>query len=424
MPRVAKKLSAIELTRLGPGLHAVGGVAGLLLQVSAGSGRSWLLRTVVGTKRREIGLGPYPEIGLAIARQKAAEVKEQIRSGIDPVEQRKANRAELIASQMRGLLFSQAVDMFTPLKMAELSEGKYRAQWRDSIDHYAIPALGQMLVNDITLQDILRVLEPIWTEKTVTADKLRRKLNEILDYATVKGHRTGPNPARWEGNLSMVLQAPSSVSGEENYPSLQLRDAPRFWAAVLGRHGMGALALRFQMLTVTRAGAVRFMTWREVDIPGCMWTVQPGRESAKIGRRDSAKRVPLSGAAVDLLKSLPRRNETDFVFWGPSGVALSDATLAKLMRVIHEAEVAAGGPGFVDAKTCEVVVPHGTRSTFKVWATEQTDYDWNLSEAALWHKLGGKVEQAYARTDMVEKRREMMEKWAGFLQSSIKGKAD
>lgn len=415
MPRVAKKLSAIELTRLGPGLHAVGGVAGLMLQVSEGSGRSWLLRTVVGTKRREIGLGPYPEIGLAIARQKAAEVKEQIRSGIDPVEQRKANRAELIASQKRGLLFSQAVDMFTPLKMAELSEGKYRAQWRDSIDHYAIPAMGQMLVNDITLQDILRVLEPIWTEKTVTADKLRRKLNEILDYATVKGHRTGPNPARWEGNLSMVLQAPSSVSGEENYPSLQLRDAQRFWAALLGRQGMGALALRFQMLTVTRAGAVRFMTWREVDIPGRMWTVQPGRESAKIGRRDSAKRVPLSGAAVELLETLPRRKDTDLVFWGPSGVALSDATLAKLMRVIHEAEVATGDPGFVDAKTGEVVVPHGTRSTFKVWATEQTDYDWNLSEAALWHKLGGKVEQAYARTDMVEKRREMMEKWAGFL---------
>lgn len=277
-----------------------------------------------------------------------------------------------------------------------------------------------MLVNDITLQDILRVLEPIWAEKTVTADKLRRKINEILDYATVKGHRIGPNPARWAGNLSMVLQAPSSVSGEENFPSLQLRDAPRFWIALIGRHGMGALALRFQMLTATRAGAVRFMTWREVDIKGRIWTVQPGRQSAKIGRRDSAKRVPLSGAAVELLEMLPKRNDTDLVFWGQSGVALSDATLAKLMRVIHEAEVSAGGLGFVDVKTGEVAVPHGTRSTFKVWASEQTDYDWNLSEAALWHKLGGKVEQAYARTDMVEKRREMMEKWAGFLAQAQK----
>jgi hypothetical protein len=163
-----------------------------------------------------------------MARQKAAELKEQVRKGIDPIEQRKAHRAEIIAAQKRGLLFSQAVDLFTPVKMAELSDGKYREQWRDSIDRYALPALGKMLVHDITLQDILRVLEPIWTEKTVTADKLRRELNEILDYATVKSHRAGPNPARWDGNLSMVLQAPGTVSGEENTRLYSCRISPAF----------------------------------------------------------------------------------------------------------------------------------------------------------------------------------------------------
>lgn len=220
MRKRAKEISAIELKRLEPGTHAVGGVAGLHLQVTQGGGRSWLLRAMVGIKRREIGLGPYPEVGLAGARQKAAEARDLIRQGVDPVERRKAARAQLVATHKHGLMFSQAVDLFEPVKATELSKGKYRDQWRDSIDKYAIPFLGQTLVQDITLQDILRVLEPIWPTRTVTADKLRRKLNEVLDFATVKGHRGGPNPALWEGNLSLVLPSPSIVSGEENFPAL------------------------------------------------------------------------------------------------------------------------------------------------------------------------------------------------------------
>ena len=415
MPRRAKELSAIELRRLTAGVHAVGGVAGLYLQVSEGAGRSWLLRVTVGTKRREIGLGPFPEVGLAVARQKAAEARESIRQGVDPVEKRKALRAELFAAQRRGLTFASAVDLFEPIKAAELSEGKYRDQWRASIDRYAVPVLGKMLVSDIGLHDILRVLEPIWTTTTVTADKLRRKVNEVLDFATVKGHRNGPNPARWAGNLSLVLPSPSSMGREENYPALQLNDAPRFWTALLLRDGMGAAALRFQTLTATRVGAVRFMTWRELDMKQRLWTVQPGRRMSKIGRRDDAKRVPLTDATLEILESLPRSSEQDLVFCAPRGGALSDATMAKLMRIIHAADVRRGGSGFIDAKTGEVAVPHGTRSLFKVWANERTGYESNLSEAALWHRLGNKVEQAYARTDMVEKRRQMMADWATFL---------
>lgn len=411
-------MSPIELKRLGSGVHAVGGVAGLYLQISESGGRSWLLRTMVGAKRREIGLGSYPEIGLGSARQKAAEARGLIRQGEDPVEQRKAARSSLIASQKQGLLFSTAVDLYAPLKSAELSAGKYRDQWRDTIDKYALPVLGQMLVQDIDLQEILRVLEPIWSTKTVTADKLRRKLNEILDYATAKGHRHGPNPARWGGNLSFVLPSPSAMSGEEKFPSLQLRDVCRFWSDLKMRNGMGAAALRFQTLTVTRSGAVRFMRWSEVDIQGRIWTIQPGRQMAKIDRRDDPKRVPLNEEMLALLEELPRQPDNDLIFWSPKGGPLSDATMAKLMRTMHEADLRAGGTGFVDVKTGETVVPHGTRSTFKVWATERTDYDWKLSEAALWHKLGNKVEQAYARTDMIERRRAMMKDWAGFLEGA------
>lgn len=415
MPKRAREVSAIELKRLGLGVHPVGGVAGLYLQVADGGGRSWLLRTMVGTKRREIGLGPYPEVGLASARHKAADYKELIRCGVDPVEQKKAARAELLAAEKRGLLFSEAVDLFVPIKVAELTNGKYRKQWKDSVEKYAIPVLGQTPVQDVTLQDVLRVLEPMWHSKTVTADKLRRKLNEILDYTTVKGHRSGPNPARWTGNLSLVLSSPSSVSGEENHPALQLKDAPRFWSALSTREGMGAKALRFQTLTATRPGAVRFMTWSEVDLKSRLWTVQPGRQSSKISRRDDPRRVPLADEMIALLEDLPRQVDGDLVFWAPRGGELSDATLAKMLRTIHEADLKAGGNGFVDAKTGEVAVPHGTRSSFKVWANEHTTYDGNLSEAALWHNLGNKVEQAYARSDMVEKRRKLMADWAAFL---------
>lgn len=416
MPKRAKELTAIEVKRLGEGVHAVGGVPGLCLQVSGSAAKSWILRVMVGDKRREIGLGVYPEVSLAMARAQAAAMKDGIRNGIDPVERRKEARASLAAAQKRGLTFAAAVDLFLPVKAQELSEGKYRDQWRDSLDKYAIPVIGAMLVHDIELSDILRVLEPIWTEKNVTADKLRRKLNEILDFCTVKGHRSGPNPARWEGNLSLVLGSLAGTSKEEHFPALQFKDLPRFWAALKKREGMGAAALMFQTLTATRAGAVRFMSWGEVDMVERVWTVQPERQSSKIGKKEGAKRVPLTDEMVALLQTLPRQEGNDLVFWAPRGGALSDATLGKLMRVMHEADVKAGNEGFLDAKTKEVAVPHGIRSTFKNWAIERTHYEWQLSEAALWHKLGNKVESSYARMDMLEKRRKLMADWGCFVR--------
>ena len=418
MPKRAKELTAIEVKRLSLGLHAVGAVPGLYLQVNSATARSWILRVVVGSKRREIGLGVYPEVTLSLARVHAAEMKDQIRRGVDPVENRKVVRAGLEAVQRRGLTFSAALDRYLPVKCLELSAGKYRDQWRDSLDKYAIPIIGKAFVHDIGLPEILNVLEPIWQEKNATADKLRRKLNEILDYCTVKGNRFGPNPARWDGNLAHALGSLAGVSSEEHYPALQLKDLPRFWEALARRGGMGAAALRFQIFTATRSGAVRFMTWDEVDLANKVWTVQPMRRSSKIGKKDGAKRVPLSSEAIKILVDLPRQKVNNLVFWAPRGGELSDGTLSKLMRVINEADLKVGRGGFLDVKTKEAAVPHGTRSTFKNWANEQTNYEWQLSEAALWHKLGNKVETSYARTDMLEKRRQMMVDWEKFAQSS------
>jgi integrase len=406
----------LEVRRLGAGMHEVGGVSGLHLQVSDKGGRSWLLRARVGTKRREIGLGPYPEVSLAAAREKAAAAKEAIRAGTDPVQEKKAARAALVAAQRRGMTFVEVWKLFAAEKVKEFSTDKYREQWRAGVERHVIADLGPMMVQDIGLHDVLRVLTPLWDAKTVTAVKLRERIEKVFAYATVHGYRTGDNPARWRGNLDMVLASPSKVAGAENYPALKLDDAPRWWAALAAREGMGARALQFQAMTATRSGAIRFATWPEIDFAAKIWTIQPGRQAAKIPNGDTAKRIPLTEDMISLLKALPKQSETGLIFWAPRGGPLSDATLGKVMRVIHTADVAAGGRGFVDAKTGEAAVPHGLRSTFRTWIAERTTFDGDLAEVALFHKVGSKVAQAYNRADMVEKRRRMMADWLAFLR--------
>ena len=409
---------------------AVGGVTGLHIQITPSGAKSWVLRTRYGEwaertqadgtiqrgrKKREIGLGAYPDVLPGAARDKAREVKAKLEVGIDPIAERKAAQAALMAAQRRGMTFAEAWQQFAAEKVKEFSTDRYRGQWRATVEAYAIPDLGPMLVQDIALQDVLRVLRPLWDGKTVTAVKVRERVEKVLAWATVHGYRTGDNPARWRGNLDMVLPAPGKVAGAENYPALQLEDAPRWWHALLARDGMGARALQFQAMTATRAGAIRFATWSEIDLAAKVWTIQPGRQSSKIPTGDTAKRIPLTDDMVALLEALPRLAGSDLVFWAPKGGPLSDATLGKVMRVIHEADIKAGGKGYTDAKTGEQAVPHGLRSCFRTWIAERTAFDGDLAEVALFHKVGSKVAQAYNRADQVEKRRAMMRAWCDFL---------
>jgi integrase len=391
----------------------VGGVAGLALQVSDAGGRSWILRVRVGEKRREIGLGGYPEVTLAKARERAAEAKDAIRRGVDPVEERKAAKAALSAAQRQGVTFEKAFESYAATKLPELSTDRYRDQWLAVIQKHALPELGKMLVRDITRADVLRVLTPIWETRTETATKVRQRIEKTLDYAKAAGYRTGENPAAWRGNLELALPAPGKIAPKQNHPALQLKDAQRWWTALQGREGIGALALAFQALTASRTGAVRFATWDEVDLAAKLWTIQPGRRSSKIPVTGRAHRVPLTEAMIDLLESLPRMGE--LVFTAPRGGSLSDATLGKVMRSIHEDDTANGGAGYVDAQTGEAAVPHGLRSTFRVWVAERTDFDGEMAEIALAHKVGSKVRQAYDRSDLLEKRRAMMAEWGEFL---------
>lgn len=394
----------------------MGGVAGLALQVAASGGRSWILRVRVGEKRREIGLGGYPEVSLAKARERAAEAKDGIRRGLDPVEERKAARAALSAAQRQGVTFARAFDSYAATKLPELSTERYREQWRAVMEKHALPELGKMLVRDITRADVLRVLTPIWESRTETATKVRQRIEKTLDYAKAAGYRSGENPAAWRGNLELALPSPAKIAPKQNYPALQLKDAQRWWAALQGREGIGARALAFQALTASRTGAVRFATWDEFDFATRMWTIQPGRKSSKIAVTGRAHRVPLTEPMIDLLESLPRMG--DLVFTAPRGGSLSDATLGKVMRSIHEDDVVNGGGGYLDAQSGEPAVPHGLRSCFRVWVTERTDFDGDMGEIALAHNVGSKVRQAYDRSDMLEKRRKMMAAWNSFLGST------
>jgi integrase len=437
MPRRAKELTPAQIKGLKhpggerPIKMPVGGVSGLYVQIWPSGAKSWVLRSRFGEwaettlkdgtiqrgrKKREIGLGAYPDVLLGQARDKARDIRAQIDAGGDPIAER-AERREVQQSAIRrqGRTFEKVFEEYAAEKTKEFSTDRYRKQWRRAVEQYAFPTLAHKPVDGIGLDEVMAVLEPIWHDKTETASKLRQKIEAVLSYATVKRYRSGDNPARWLGNLKHLLAAPNTISPAENYPSLQWEDAPRWFECVGSREGMGARALQYQAMTATRSGAVRFATWDEIDLDARIWTIQAGRKASKIPATGKAKRIPLCHAMITLLRDLPRLEGSNLVFWAPRGGALSDATIGKTMRSIHEAELFEGKAGFVDAARGSPAVPHGLRSTFRTWVTECTQFEGDMAETALFHKVGNKVQQAYDRSDMIEKRRHMMAVWGDHL---------
>lgn len=407
MPRKAKEMSAAEVRRIehpGTGGNrnvAVGGVDGLLLQVTPTGARSWLLRATVKGKRRQIGLGSYPDVTLAQARERARGVKDMIWQGIDPLAER------------RRLTFAQAMEKTLEARTAEFRNEKHKKQWRSTLDTYAVPVLGNMAVQDIVVSDVLRVLEPIWREKTVTAKRLRGRIEAVLSWATVGGHRTGDNPARWRGNLDAVLPKPGKVAKVRHNPALSLADAADWFTDLRKRDGMATRALEFVALTAARSGEVRGATWAEIDLDAAVWIIPA--ERMKAGKEH---RVPLTQETVALLKALPRMNGSDYVFPAARGGMLSDMSLSACMKRISEAR----DGGYLDPRSGRPAVPHGLRSTFRDWAAERTEFERDMAEIALAHNVGSTVERAYRRGDMIEKRRLMMAAWARFLKGEAGAK--
>ena len=431
MPKLAKEWGPLDVKRAAHSgqrdrneWFAVGGVSGLLLQITPNGARSWLLRTVVGATRRSIGLGPYPEVSLATARDRAREAKAKIAEGIDPIEERKAVRAALAAASARNLLFADAADRWIAAKLSERPEKSRRAV-RSTLERYAFPQIGGMTVQEIAAQDVVRALQTVWTEKPDTGQKMRTYLEGILSWATVAGHRTGDNPARWTGNLKELLPAPSAVAKGRsgNFPALAAADVPAWWAELIGREGMGATALRFAVLCASRSGEVRGATWDEVDLSTGIWTIPAARM-----KMEREHRVPLSSAAVAILKAQPRLQDVPFIFPSRSGEMLSDMSVSAVMGRMQEdgekAAQAAGQPvdkaGWRDPRTGRPAVPHGLRSTFRDWCAER-GFDRDMAEISLAHIVGSAVERAYRRSDMIERRRALMAAWADFLTGNDAG---
>ena len=402
MAKVSEVLTALEVERdlVAPGYHLVGTVPGLNLQITPGGARSWVLRIKVGGKRREIGLGPYPAVRLAQAHRKALETREAIAQGIDPVERKRALKSALLAQQAQDMTFEAAARGYIAAHRAGWKNQKHGQQWEATLSTYANPVIGKMNVRDVTLAHVLQVLEPIWTTKNETASRLRNRIELVLDWARVRGHRAGDNPAAWRGNLDKLLPKPSKVNPGRSHPAVLVGEVGAFLNALRQHAGMGALALEFALLTSARSAEVRGATWAEFDTAAGVWLVPGARMKA-----GKDHRVPLSGAALALLGRLPRMAGESLVFPSVRGGELSDATMSKIMR----------GMGFKDAAG-RVCVPHGLRSTFRDWAGERTSYPGDVVEAALAHARSDKTEAAYFRSDLFDKRRRMMAEWAAFVE--------
>jgi len=399
MGRKALEKGALQVARLTkPGLHFVGGVDGLALQVVPSGARSWILRMMVGDKRRDMGLGGFPDVTLALARDAARQARAKVKLGIDPIDEARANVSQLKASQAAALTFDQCTAAYIKAKTSEWRNAKHAQQWVNTLTTYASPVMGSLLVRDIGLPHVLAVLEPIWTDKTVTASRVRGRIESVLSWATTREYRSGENPARWRGHLDTVLAAPNRIKNEEHYPTVQVSELGKFMADLRGKSGTGAKALEFGILNASRSGEVRGATWTEIDLSAKLWTIPAARMKAK-----RAHRVPLSDVSVDLLKALPRFADSNLVFLSPRGKQLSDMTLSQLMRRMD-----------YKSKDGRTAVPHGFRGTFKVWAHERTAFAREIVEMALAHQTENKVEAAYFDTDLMEKRVRLMATWAKF----------
>ncbi|HME25230.1 MAG TPA: integrase arm-type DNA-binding domain-containing protein [Acetobacteraceae bacterium] len=401
------KLNAMRLRTLTkPGTYGDG--SGLYLQVRMPGkpqqpegpdkrerpNRSWLYRFKLHGKAHLMGLGTVDDVSLAEARDVAAAARKLVRQGINPIDQRRAARAESAAQA--GLTFAQVAGAYIAAHERSWRNVKHRQQWRNTLDTYANPILGKLPVAQVDVGAVMRVLEPLWGAKTETASRLRGRIEAVLDYATARGWRSGDNPARWRGHLDNLLPAPSKIAKVEHHAALPWREIGTFMATLAKEEGVSALALRFTILTAARTGEVIGARWTEIDMQAATWTVPPSRMKAA-----REHRVPLSDPAMKLLRAKLRTSAKadGFVFpGGKAGKPLSSMALLMLLRRMERGDLTA----------------HGFRSTFRDWCAEATNYPREVAEAALAHTLHDKTEAAYQRGDLMEKRRRLMGDWASY----------
>jgi len=376
-------LSVRKVKTAGPGRYTDG--SGLMLVVKPSGTRSWVLRYQIDGRRRDMGLGSFPEVTLAMARDRSLQARREIAEGRDPLSQK---------AKSHRLQFGEAARELIAAKRESWRNAKHAAQWTSTLERHVLPSLGDRDVRSIETNDVLAVLNPIWTEKPETASRVRQRIEAVLDYSRATGKREGANPARWRGHLDQVLAQPNKVRTVAHFLAMDWREVPGFMSALGECSGLGAQALAFAILTSARSGEVRGATWSEFDLEQRVWTIPPARMKAA-----KEHRVPLSAAAMEQLPEPGDPEALVFPSVKDPRRPISDMTLSAVLKRLGRKDVTV----------------HGFRSSFRDWAGETTQFPREVIEAALAHRLKDKAEAAYARGDLFQKRRALMLAWASYL---------
>jgi integrase len=411
MAKTLEKLSALKVQRLkAPGLYSDGG--GLYLQIKAAGARSWVFRYRMGGRKtpRDMGLGSLDSVSLAEARLKAADKRSLISDGVDPIEARKRDKAAAALDASKAITFKDCATAYLAAHREGWRNQKHAAQWTATLEAYAYPKIGKLAVRDVDAGAVLKVLEQksddlpgkptLWSGKTETASRVRGRIEAILDWAKVRQYRAGENPARWRGNLEHSLPKRTKVQKVKHHEALPYGEVGAFVAQLRGQDGVAARALEFVILTATRTSEAIGARWHEIDQDKGLWVIPA--ERIKAGKEH---RVPMSAAALEIIKAQAKVREGEFVFpGGKSRRPLSSNALLALLKRIKRDDLTV----------------HGFRSTFRDWAAEQTNYARDVAEMALAHAIGDKVEAAYRRGDLFKKRERLMADWAKYCGTVAK----
>jgi integrase len=384
-----ERLTALQVSRAkAPGMYADG--RGLYLAVTTAGARSWVYRFMLRGCSREMGLGSLTAVTLAEARRKATEARRLRAAGADPLEAKRAERAAAAVATAKTVTFREAAAAYVEAHRAGWRNAKHAGQWETTLSQYAYPVIGALPVCAIDTGLVVKVLEPLWTTKTETASRLRGRIESVLDWAKVRGYRDGENPARWKGHLANALPPPRKIKKIARLSALPYGEVPALMSAIRARDGVAMRALEFLILTAARSGEVLGAPWGEIDLVKGTWTIPA--ERMKAGREH---RVPLSTRAAAILRDIPDRIGPVF---SRHGVPLGHGAIATAL-------------GRSD------VTVHGFRSTFRDWAAEQTNVPREIAELSLAHKISTAAEAAYQRSDLLDKRRRLMDAWGAFCSA-------
>jgi integrase len=377
---------------------------GLYLQVRSETSKSWLLKYSMDKRAREMGLGSYFDFTLAEAREKRDALRKLIKAGVDPLQQRAADKQAKKLERAKQITFRDAAARFIAANRAGWKNAKHAAQWEATLKTYAYAVIGNLPVQSVDTAAVMRILDPIWSTKTETAVRVRGRIESVISAAKARGEFVGENPARWKGHLDAVLPKQSKVAKVRNHPALPYADLPAFMQDLRKREGIAAAALEFQILTASRPGNAIAARWTEFDLNAAVWTISG--ENMKGGKDHT---VPLSAAALAVLELMEKIRSGEFVFYGADAKRpLSDAATGAVLDRMGRAEI----------------VPHGFRSTFRTWGGNKTGFAREILEKALAHLVGDETERAYDRGDAFEKRRLLMDAWAAFATSDPSRSAD